>query len=97
MSDFSNLSDDELEREIFNSDAADQDEIASDLFLEIVRRYKNKKSELEKSDDLVTLWQEKYENKKKECERLRQEAERLQVIYPRLTDWEWFLRPYQAS
>lgn len=51
MTKFTDLTDDELEREIFNSDAADQDEIASALFLEIVERYKNKKKECQDHED----------------------------------------------
>ena len=46
---------------------------------EVIRRYRSKKSELEKSDDLVTEWQEKYENKKNECQNLDK----------RLSDAQW--------
>lgn len=49
------LSDDDLEHETFNCDAADQDEIASDLFIEIWRRYNEKKKECQALTEQLQL------------------------------------------
>lgn len=49
--DLTKLSDEELESQTMNCDAADQDEIASDLFIEIWRRYNNKKYECQSLEE----------------------------------------------